>query len=151
MKRIALVLLAGGCNAPERIAANAGDVRTLAESSRQRFLNHDDPAGVQEQTAIIEKAQAISVDAARVDPAQPAIVGTLELGLWVALVIAGVVLLWQTGVGLAIRRMLGWIPARKRSAAKLLREAVEDPNQIREAVAAARTADPVLDAAWKTP
>ena len=42
----ALVLL--GCSAPERIAANAGDIRTLAESSRSRFVEHADTAGVAE-------------------------------------------------------------------------------------------------------
>jgi hypothetical protein len=54
----ALVLL--GCSAPERIAANAGDIRTLAESSRSRFVEHADTDGVAEQAAIIEKASSRS-------------------------------------------------------------------------------------------
>jgi len=146
-----LCLVLAACSAPERIASNAGDIRTLAESSRSRFVGHDDPAGVAEQTEIIERAAAISVDAARVDPTQPAWQGTLELALYAALAVALVVILWQTGIGAMLRGLVGWIPNRQRSAAKLLREAVDNPDQIREAAAAVRTADPLINAAWKTP
>ena len=144
----ALVLL--GCSAPERIASNAGDIRTLAESSRSRFVEHADTAGAAEQTEIIEKASAISIDAARVDPTRPAWQGTLELALWAGLAIAACVILWQTGLGVMLRGLVGWIPQRQRSAAKLLREAVDDPSHIREAAAAVRTAEPLINAAWKT-
>jgi hypothetical protein len=147
--RYLLLALLVGCSAPERIATNAGDIRTLAESSRSRFMDHDDPAGVAEQAAIIEKAQAISVDATLVDPTSPAWQGTLELALWAGLAIALCVILWQTGLGAMLRGLLGWIPQRQRSAAKLLREAVDDPTKIREAAAAVRTADPMISAAWK--
>ena len=148
MRYLFLALLVG-CNAPERIASNAGDIRTLAESSRSRFMDHDDPAGVAEQAEIIEKAAAISVDATLVDPTSPAWQGTLELALWAGLAIALCVILWQTGLGAMLRGLFGWIPQRQRSAAKLLREAVDDPTKIREAAAAVRTADPMISAAWK--
>ncbi len=148
MRWLLLALLVG-CSAPERIASNAGDIRTLAESSRSRFVRHDDPAGVAEQTDIIEKAAAISVDATLVDPTTPAWQGTLELALWAGLAIALCVILWQTGLGAMLRGLVGWIPQRQRSAAKLLREAVDDPTKIREAAAAVRTADPMISAAWK--
>ena len=149
MRAAALCLLLLGCSAPERIASNAGDIRTLAESSRSRFVEHRDTAGAAEQTEIIDLAAAISVDAARVDPTTPAWQGTLELALWAGLAIALCVILWQTGLGAMIRGLVGWIPQRQRSAAKLLREAVENPQQIREAAAAVRTADPLINAAWK--
>jgi len=147
--RYLVLALLVGCSAPERIASNAGDIRTLAESSRSRFMDHDDPAGVAEQAEIIEKAAAISVDATLVDPTTPAWQGTLELALWAGLAIALCVILWQTGLGAMLRGLLGWIPQRQRSAAKLLREAVDDPTKIREAAAAVRTADPMISAAWK--
>ena len=147
--RYLLLALLVGCSAPERIATNAGDIRTLAESSRSRFMDHDDPAGVAEQTDIIQKAAAISVDATRVDPTAPAWQGTLELALWAGLAIALCVILWQTGLGAMLRGLVGWIPQRQRSAAKLLREAVDNPDTIREAAAAVRTADPLINAAWK--
>ena len=144
-----MLALLVGCSAPERIATNAGDIRTLAESSRSRFMDHDDPAGAAEQAEIIEKAAAISVDATLVDPTTPAWQGTLELALWAGLAIALCVILWQTGLGAMLRGLLGWIPQRQRSAAKLLREAVDNPDTIREAAAAVRTADPLINAAWK--
>jgi hypothetical protein len=147
--RYLVLALLVGCSAPERIASNAGDIRTLAESSRSRFVGHDDPVGVAEQTEIIEKAAAISVDATLVDPRSPAWQGTLELALWAGLAIALCVIVWQTGLGTMLRGLVGWIPQRQRSAAKLLREAVDNPNQIREAAAAVRTADPLINAAWK--
>jgi len=147
--RYLVLALLVGCSAPERIASNAGDIRTLAESSRSRFMNHDDPAGVAEQAEIIEKAAAISVDATLVDPTSPAWQGTLELALWAGLAIALCVILWQTGLGAMLRGLVGWIPQRQRSAAKLLREAVDNPDTIREAAAAVRTADPLINAAWK--
>jgi len=147
--RYLVLALLVGCSAPERIASNAGDIRTLAESSRSRFMDHDDPAGVAEQAEIIEKAAAISVDATLVDPTTPAWQGTLELALWAGLAIALCVILWQTGLGAMLRGLLGWIPQRQRSAAKLLREAVDNPDTIREAAAAVRTADPLINAAWK--
>ena len=148
MRWLFLALLVG-CSAPERIASNAGDIRTLAESSRSRFMDYDDPAGVAEQAAIIKKAAAISVDATLVDPTSPAWQGTLELALWAGLAIALCVILWQTGLGAMLRGLVGWIPQRQRSAAKLLREAVDNPDTIREAAAAVRTADPLINAAWK--
>jgi len=147
--RYLVLALLVGCSAPERIASNAGDIRTLAESSRSRFMDHDDPAGVAEQAEIIEKAAAISVDATLVDPTSPAWQGTLELALWAGLAIALCVILWQTGLGAMLRGLVGWIPQRQRSAAKLLREAVDNPDTIREAAAAVRTADPLINAAWK--
>lgn len=148
---LVLVLLAGCASAPTRIATDASEIRTIAGSSKDRFDASGDNEGVREQERIIELASDIGLDAAAVDPTTPQWLGTLELGLAAAIVVAAAVVLWQTGIGTAIRRLLGWIPARKRGAAKLLREACEDPGQIREAAAALRTADPMIDAAWRKP
>lgn len=150
MRPAALCLVLVGCaSTPQRIAGHAGHIRTLAESSSDRFMARDDPAGVAEQQQIIDLAAEIGVDAAGVQPTTPAIHHTVQLALYAALAIAAVVILWQTGLGAIIRRLVGWIPARQASAAKLLREAVDDPTRIREAAAAVRTADPLISAAWK--
>lgn len=150
MRWLGVLLLAGCTAAPERIAGRAGEIRTLADSSRDRFVEHADQAGQQEQERIVELAAEIGVDAATVDPTQPQWLETVELALWVGLGIALIVILWQTGLGTAIRRVLGWIPRRQRSAAKLLRESITHPEQIREAVAAIRQADPLIDAAYRS-
>ena len=106
MRAAAVCLVLLGCSAPERIASNAGDIRTLAESSRSRFVGHDDPRGAAEQTEIIEKASAISIDAARVDPTRPAWQGTLELALWAGLAIAACVIGERTSAGVVQIRTL---------------------------------------------
>lgn len=147
---LAFVILLGCASTPERIAGSAAEIRTLAASSRDRFEAAGDSAGAAEQGEIDELAASIGVNAAGVRPTTPVWMSTLELALYVALAIAAVVIMLQTGIGTAIRRVLGWIPQRKRSAAKLLRESLDDPTKLREAVAAARTADPLLSAAWRS-
>jgi len=78
----------------------------------------------------------------------------MELAGWIAIAvvsIAVVVILWQTGIGQAIRIAIGWIPRKKVSDAELAfsmlsPDSQEDP---REYVAARRGADPEFDAAWR--
>lgn len=148
MTRWAFLLLAG-CSPSQRIASNASTIRTLAESSRDRFEAASIPEGVAEQAAIIDRAAAISIDAASVRDEIPGWLSTLEWVAIAALAVAVCVLVWQLGFGAIVRRLVGWIPERKRSAAKLLRESVDGSTNIREAVAAIRSADPLLDAAYR--
>lgn len=150
MRWLLLLLVLGCGSAPQRIAGHAGQIRGLADSSRDRFVAAGDSAGESEQEQIIDLAAEIGVDAAVVDPTEPRWLSTLELALWSSLAIAAVVIVWQTGIGTLIRRILGWIPQDRRGAAKLLRESIQDPQHIREAVAAIRTADPLIDAAYRS-
>ncbi len=142
-------LLLLGCSPSQRIASNASAIRTLAESSRDRFEAAEIPEGVAEQEAIIDRAAAISVDVASVRDEIPGWLSTVEWVAIAALAVAVCVLVWQLGFGAIVRRLVGWIPERKRSAAKLLRESVDGSTNIREAVAAIRSADPLLDAAYR--
>lgn len=148
MSRWLFVLLAG-CSPSQRIASNASSIRTLAESSRDRFEAAAIPEGVEEQDQIIERAAAISVDVAGVRDEVPAWLSTLEWIAIAALAVALVVLVWQLGVGTLVRGLVGWIPTPKRTAAKLLRESVDGTTNVREAVAAIRSADPLIDAAYR--
>lgn len=148
MSRWLFVLLAG-CSPSQRIASNASSIRTLAESSRDRFEAAAIPEGVEEQDQIIERAAAISVDVAGVRDEVPAWLSTLEWVAIAALAVAVSVLVWQLGVGTLVRRLVGWIPRPKRTAAKLLRESVDGTTNVREAVAAIRSADPLIDAAYR--
>jgi outer membrane murein-binding lipoprotein Lpp len=144
MIRWAILLLAG-CSPTQRIASNASSIRTLAESSRDRFEAAAIPEGAAEQTAIIEQAAAISVDVAGVRDEVPSWLSTVEWFALATLAVAVCVL----GLGAIVRRLVGWIPERQRTAAKLLRESVDGSTNIREAVAAIRSADPLLDAAYR--
>jgi hypothetical protein len=73
---------------------------------------------------------------------------------WVAIAVvavAVVVLLWQTGIGQAVRIAIGWLPRRKVVDAELAAGMLDDskPEDAREYVAARRASDPEFDAAWR--
>jgi hypothetical protein len=147
----ALVALGGCASRPAQIASEAAAIRDLAESSRARFVSHQDTAGEAEQVEIAQRASVVSVMAADVQEIEPPILGTIEtVGIGVVAV-AVVVLVWQLGVGVMFRRLVGWIPERERNAAKLLRESVAGTTDVREAVAVLRASDPLLDSAYRRP
>ena len=67
------------------------------------------------------------------------------------IVVAVVVLLWQTGIGQALRAAVGLIPRRARTEAALA-AATLDPAQtenVREWISAKRAADPLFDVAFR--
>lgn len=141
-----------GCkSAPQRISERAVEIRETAQSSKDRFVQAGDPAGKREQEHIMALANDISVDATQVDPTEPWWLPMVEYGAIAAILLAIVAILWQTGIGAAIRSMLGWLPRKSVSAAKLLHEAVDQEHEtsVREAVAALRVMDPALDAAYR--
>ena len=78
--RLAAVLVAlGGCaSRPAQIASEAAAIRDLAESSRARFVSHQDTAGEAEQVEIAERASVVSVMAADVQEIEPPILGTFS-------------------------------------------------------------------------
>ena len=146
------VLCLAGCkNGTSTIAGAAVGIRRNAESSRDRFLDAGISEGVKEQDSIISATEQVALALPNVQEKPSEWMDLLELGAIAAICIAVVVLVWQLGLGTLIRTMIGWIPQKKQSAAKLLREAADDndPTSIREAIAAIRVMDPELDAAYK--
>lgn len=149
---IVLSAILSGCkSAPQRISERAVAIQQTASSSKDRFEEAGIRAGVAEQEEIIELANGINVDATQVDPTEPWWVPMVEYGAIAAILLAIVAILWQTGIGAAIRAALGWLPRKSVSAAKLLHEAVDQEHEtsLREAVAALRVMDPTLDAAYR--
>lgn len=68
----------------------------------------------------------------------------------VAWIVAGVaVLVVVAACWPAIRRLAGWVPTPARSTAKLLDEAIAEPERIRDAVAYIRARNPDVDAAFR--
>jgi hypothetical protein len=65
--------------------------------------------------------------------------------------VAVVIVLWQTGIGSAIRVAVGWLPRRKVNDAELAAGMLDpsNPEDAREYVAARRASDPEFDAAWR--
>jgi hypothetical protein len=148
---LVLTAMLGCKSAPQRISEHAVEIRETAQSSKDRFIQAGDPAGKREQEHIISLANEISVDSTQVDPTEPWWLPMVEYGAIAAILLAIVAILWQTGIGTAMRSMLGWLPRKSVSAAKLLHEAVDQEHEtsLREAVAALRVMDPALDAAYR--
>ena len=148
---LVLTAMIGCKSAPQRISERAVEIRETAQSSKDRFIQAGDPAGKREQEHIISLANEISVDSTQVDPTEPWWLSMVEYGTIAAILLAIVAILWQTGIGTAMRSMLGWLPRKSVSAAKLLHEAVDQEHEtsLREAVAALRVMDPALDAAYR--
>ena len=159
--------MALSCSSTQRIAAAANDSRTAAASSEDRFVaireqavvatkaldvvRGEAKAGEAEQRAIIAASDVVSSEVAGVQD-KPS--DLMQMLTWVSIAvvsIAVVVVLWQTGIGTAIRSAVGLIPRPKRTAAKLLDEAMDDASAttLNEAVAAMRASDPEFDAAWR--
>lgn len=147
---IVLSIIMAGCgSAPERIADSAVEIRNAAESSRERFKELAIPEGVAEQELIIGHTESIIRQVPRVQQNPTEWLGTIE---WVAIAVVGVVvvtMIWQLGLGRLVRTAIGWLPRNTVATAKLMRESVQNPTHIREAVAALRAMDPELDAAYR--
>lgn len=164
---IVLSTIMQGCSPSQRIAEGANVARANAASSEHRF-NVIDERALQAQAALgeirdeasggIREQQAIVAAAERIAEAVPGVqdkpnewLGTLTWLAIAAIAIAGVVLVWQLGLGTLVRTAIGWLPQRKVAAAKLLDEAGSDYSEttLEEAVAAMRGMDPEFDAAWR--
>lgn len=147
---IVLTVIMAGCgSAPEKIAGSAVEIRNAAESSRGRFEELAITEGVAEQELIIGHTESIIRQVPRVQQNPSEWLGTIE---WVAIAVVGVVfvtMIWQLGLGRLVRTAIGWLPRNTVATAKLMRESVQNPTHIREAVAALRAMDPELDAAYR--
>lgn len=164
---IVLSTIMQGCSPSQRIAEGANVARANAASSEQRFVVIDERAlqaqaalgeirdeasgGIREQQAIVAAAEKIAEAVPGVQDRPNEWLGTLTWLAIAAIAIAGVVLVWQLGLGTLVRTAIGWIPKRKAAAAKLLAEAGSDYSEttLEEAVAAMRGMDPEFDAAWR--
>jgi hypothetical protein len=140
-----------GCSATQKVSNNANEIRGEA-----RILSmHGEQVGDKEVVAhadrIYELAAGIHGELPGLEDRTPAWMETL---VWVAVAVVAVaacVLLWQTGIGTAIRVAIGWIPRKKANDADLAYRMMdpEDPEDAREYVAARRASDPEFDAAWR--
>lgn len=164
---ILLSAMMQGCSPTRAIAEGATTARANAASSEHRFNVIDERAleaqaalgeirgeaasGVREQREIAKAADQIAEAVPGVQDKPNQWLGTLSWLAIAAIAVAGVVLVWQLGLGTLVRTAIGWIPKRKAAAAKLLAEAGSDYSEttLEEAVAAMRGMDPEFDAAWR--
>ena len=152
MKRlIANVFVLSGCSATQRISEHANDIRSEAQLLADHGRQTGDETVVDSALRIDELAANIHQ---RLPGAEDQIPAWLSTVGWIAIAVvsvAVVILLWQTGIGTAVRIAIGWIPRRKIVDAELATGMLDpsDPENAREYVAARRASDPEFDAAWR--
>lgn len=152
---LAILLLADfwlvGCSPLARVASNTTEIQAEA----QALVDHGRQVGDQEVVTraghIHDLASDIHGQLPGLEDKVPAWLTTLWWVAAAAVVVGISVILWQTGLGTAVRIAIGWIP-RKKVADADLAAGMLDPNKpedAREYVAARRASDPEFDAAWR--
>ena len=156
---VLLTLAAAGCSPSAEIAMRANRIADRSREDSAAWTRvaevHEDLAG--EAKAGRARADANIADAFGVTTALTGVEDQhpfLDTMTWVAIaaaVVAGAVILWQTGLGQAIRVAVGWLPRRKVQEADLAVSMLDEarPEGPREFVAAKRAADPVFDACFR--
>jgi len=145
-------LVGGSASSPQRIAESAVSIRSSAQSSLERFEESGDMGGVVEQRAILREVDAITVNIPGVQSVVPTWIEPVKYAAIAACLLAILGLAWHLGLGQLAQGLIGWIPRRKKAAAKLLHDALDpqDDTTMREAVAALRAMDPQLDRAFRS-
>jgi len=140
-----------GCSQLAKVSRNA----TAIQAESQALINHGTAVGDKEVVSRAERISGLAADIhgsiPHLEDRTPAWLSTLWWGAAAVVAVAVVILLWQTGLGSAIRVAVGWLPRRKVQDASLA-AGMLDPNKpedAREYVAARRASDPEFDAAWR--
>ena len=140
-----------GCSPVSRIANNTNEIRTQAQLLADHGMAINDPVVVTGATRIDTLAAGIHIALGGVEDKTPAWMSMLTWIAIAAVVVAVVVLLWQTGLGTMIRLAIGWLPRKQRQDADLAASMLNPskPEDAREYIAARRASDPYFDAAFK--
>jgi len=148
---ISIVALCFGCSPVSRIANNTNEIRTQAQLLADHGMAINDPVVVTGATRIDTLAAGIHIALGGVEDKTPAWMSMLTWIAIAAVVVAVVVLLWQTGLGTMIRIAVGWLPRKQRQDADLAAGMLDPskPEDAREYIAARRASDPYFDAAFK--
>jgi len=147
---VALALLVG-CNPVQRISNHANAIRTEAQALEEHGQAIGDPVVVAGAERIDGLAAGIHDELPNVTNKVPAWLSTLQWwGIAVA-VVAVAFVLWQSGAFTAIRIAVGWLPRRKVAQAELALDTLDEsrPESARELVAALRSQDAEIDAAYR--
>jgi hypothetical protein len=151
MRWAVVVVALAGCSPVERIAGNTNVIRQDAQALIDHGNAIKDAEVVDRATRIDENAADIHVQLTKVQDITPAWLFTLKW--WgVAVAVGGIAfLVWQSGIGTAVRVAVGWLPRRKVTQAELAVDMLDPdrPEGEREYVAAMRAQDPEFDAAFR--
>jgi hypothetical protein len=151
MRWAVVVVVLAGCSPVERIAGNTNVIRQDAQALIDHGNAIKDAEVVDRATRIDENAADIHVQLTKVQDITPAWLSTLKW--WgIAVAVSGIAfLVWQSGIGTAVRVAVGWLPRRKVTQAELAVDMLDPdrPEGEREYVAAMRAQDPEFDAAFR--
>lgn len=151
MRWAVLLVALAGCSPVERIAGNTNVIRQDAQALIHHGNAIKDAEVVDRATRIDENAADIHVQLTKVQDITPAWLSTLKW--WgIAVAVGGIAfLVWQSGIGTAVRVAVGWLPRRKVTQAELAVDMLDPdrPEGEREYVAAMRAQDPEFDAAFR--
>jgi hypothetical protein len=140
-----------GCSELAKVSSNATEIQ--AES--QALIDHGQAVGDKEVVTRAGRIHDLASDIhGRIPHLEDKTPAWLETIWWLAAaaVVLGIcIVLWQTGLGTAIRVAIGWLPRRKVQDASLAAGMLDPskPEDAREYVAARRASDPEFDAAWR--
>ena len=150
-----LILLADfwlvGCSPLAKVSSNTNAIREEA----QVLIDHGQATGDREVVTRAQRINDLAADThdrlSGLEDKVPAWISTLWMAALAVVVVAVVVLLWQTGLGTAVRVAIGWLPRAKVRDADLAAGMLDpdNPENAREYVAARRASDPEFDAAWR--
>lgn len=159
------ILASVSCSSVEKIQRSSNSIRSIAQDSKQNFEKINEAAtaipprvseiqersnqGISQQTDIIAKTEGIIEATSGVVDTIPWWANTVEIVMIAISIIGVVVLLWYSGIGRLMQKLVGFIPEQKRQEAKLLDETLNGNTSIKETIAFLRAKDPTLDAAFR--
>ena len=160
------LLLFLGCSAVENIGNGATQISQYAQSSEGRFeaigeLSEDQEIkeqakhGKEEQQGILDTVANIRKELPRVEDKAPSWVEMVERLSLAGILIAIVIIIWQTGIGTLCRKLLYsisfLIPSKSRREAEMDIKALDSENSmtLREVIASKRASDPAYNSAYK--
>jgi len=140
-----------GCSELAKVSENA----TAIQAESQSLIDHGRMVGDKEVVTRAGRIHDLAADIhgriPHLEDKTPVWLSTLWWAAAAVALIAIAVILWQTGLGTAVRVAIGWLPRRKVQDANLAAGMLDPdkPEDAREYVAARRASDPEFDAAWR--
>ena len=155
-----------GCSAVQEIETNASNIDKMSQSSEIRFekianisdveeIDIEAEHGIIEQQSIQNSVAEIRQALPRVEDKDPSWMKLLQRFALVGILIATIFLIWQTGIGHLLRKLLysiSWfIPSKSMRDAEMDLKIADkgDDMTIREAIASKRASDPAYNSAYK--
>lgn len=139
-----------GCSPLAKVSENTNVIRAEAQALIDRGQATNDHEVVVRATHIYDLAADTHMQLTGLEDKTPVWLSTLWWFAVAAVIVGACVLVWQTGIGTAIRVAVGWLPRNKVRDADLAVNMLDPdkPESAREYVAARRASDPEFNAAW---